>query len=223
MSPTFRPQLDILPEPQRRLWPELAALPQSFTLYGGTAVALHLGHRQSIDFDFFIFEDFEPLTLFRSVPLLNGSEVAQAEKSTLTCILHRGGPVQLYFLGVPFLNRVHPVLRSDDIGLAVASRLDLGGSKAAVVQVRAEPKDYMDLAALLGAGLALSEMLAAAVAMYGHAFSPLSALKAIAYHEDSQISALPATLREQLRRAVSLTDPVALPNLQPIAAREDEA
>ncbi len=50
---TFNPRLDILPLSQRRLWDELGELPEEFVLYGGTAIALHLGHRQSVDFDFF--------------------------------------------------------------------------------------------------------------------------------------------------------------------------
>ena len=53
MATGFIPRLDILPEPQRRLWDELATVPAEFVLYGGTAIALHLGHRQSEDFDFF--------------------------------------------------------------------------------------------------------------------------------------------------------------------------
>ena len=52
MASDFTPRLDILPPPQRRLWDELAAIPPEFVLYGGTAIALHLGHRQSVDFDF---------------------------------------------------------------------------------------------------------------------------------------------------------------------------
>jgi hypothetical protein len=43
----------MLPPPQLKLWPELGATPESFTLYGGTALTLHLGHRTSVDFDFF--------------------------------------------------------------------------------------------------------------------------------------------------------------------------
>lgn len=42
----FSPRLDVLPEAQRRLWRELAAVPGEFTLYGGTALALHLGRSQ---------------------------------------------------------------------------------------------------------------------------------------------------------------------------------
>lgn len=41
----FKPRIDILPESQMLLWPELSATPKEFILYGGTAVALQLGHR----------------------------------------------------------------------------------------------------------------------------------------------------------------------------------
>src|SRR5256885_6089575 len=46
MTETF-PRLEILPPSQRRIWPELCAIPKDFVLYGGTALALHLGHRES--------------------------------------------------------------------------------------------------------------------------------------------------------------------------------
>lgn len=49
----FLPALQIPPAEQRRLWDELGAIPEDFVLYGGTALALRLAHRQSVDFDFF--------------------------------------------------------------------------------------------------------------------------------------------------------------------------
>jgi hypothetical protein len=60
MARVFTPRLDILPTPQRLLWQELSTLPPTFVLYGGTAIALHLGHRESVDFDFFSSEDLDP-------------------------------------------------------------------------------------------------------------------------------------------------------------------
>ena len=51
--PRFIPNLSMLPPPQLRLWLELDSTPDHFTLYGGTAFALRLGHRVSVDFDFF--------------------------------------------------------------------------------------------------------------------------------------------------------------------------
>ncbi len=57
---TFVPCLDILPPAQRDLWPQLReASRMGFVLYGGTAIALRLGHRQSMDFDFFTERPFD--------------------------------------------------------------------------------------------------------------------------------------------------------------------
>ena len=50
----FEPHLEALPEIQRALWPRLVALPPDAVLYGGTALALRLRHRVSVDFDFFL-------------------------------------------------------------------------------------------------------------------------------------------------------------------------
>ena len=54
MADCFEPKISILPKAQQEIWPLLApAAGLSFVLYGGTAVALHFGHRISVDFDFF--------------------------------------------------------------------------------------------------------------------------------------------------------------------------
>lgn len=71
-SATFKPRLDILPSAQQRLWPELSETPEEFTLYGGTAIALRLGHRPSLDFDFFASTPFIPSALLQKVPYLKG-------------------------------------------------------------------------------------------------------------------------------------------------------
>jgi len=87
----FSPRLDILPESQRRLWSELSAVPSEFTLYGGTALALHLGHRKSVDFAFFGSHAVDVAALETAVPFLDGAQVIQREKNTLTAIVDRGG------------------------------------------------------------------------------------------------------------------------------------
>jgi hypothetical protein len=68
MSLDFQPRLSVLPAPQRRLWDELAGTPREFVLYRGTALALHFGHRTSIDFDFFGDRAFEPGRLASTLP-----------------------------------------------------------------------------------------------------------------------------------------------------------
>ena len=50
----FDAHMDILPDEQLRVWRQLRpTVGLGYVLYGGTAIALRLGHRQSIDFDFF--------------------------------------------------------------------------------------------------------------------------------------------------------------------------
>jgi hypothetical protein len=68
MSATFDPRLEILPESQLRLWQELDAVPPDFVLYGGTGLALQLGHRASEYFDFFSSSGFEPDRLRSRLP-----------------------------------------------------------------------------------------------------------------------------------------------------------
>ena len=143
----FTPRLDILPLPQRNLWPELASVPRRFVLYGGTAIALRLGHRSSVDFDFFTSAPFSPADLWREMALLEQAQPVRSEPNTLTVSLHRGGPVKLSFFGGLRLGRVGEPERTDDGVLVAASLLDLAGTKAAVIQQRAECRDYLDIAA----------------------------------------------------------------------------
>jgi len=97
MSKTVKWHLDILPGAQQRLWPELADVPEEFTLYGGTAVALYLGHRVSVDFDFFGIHAFKPSDLMKCVPFLKGAKIIQTEPNTLSVTVNRKGPVKVSF------------------------------------------------------------------------------------------------------------------------------
>ena len=105
MPATFEPRLDILPESQRRLWPELDAVPSDFVLYGGTALALQLGHRVSEDFDFFSSAGFDPdrlrsrLPFFRELDPADPDAWVQRKRDTLEAFVDRGGPVKLAFFG----------------------------------------------------------------------------------------------------------------------------
>ncbi len=91
--------------------------------------------------------------------------------------------------------------------------MDLAGTKAAVVQQRAEAKDYLDLDALLRHGVGLPTALAAAAAIYGHGFNPQITLKALSYFDEGDLQALPAELKGRLLRAVAAVDLDALPRL----------
>jgi hypothetical protein len=221
----FSPRLDILPPSQRRLWDELTSVPAEFVLYGGTAIALHLGHRQSVDFDFFGNLPLDPTTLSLAIPFLAGAAITQRDPNTLGCIVERGGPVRLSFFGVPGLPRLRPPVVAADIGLQIASLLDLAGTKASVVQMRAEAKDYIDIDAILVDGrIDLPTALASARAIYGVQYNPQITLKALSYFDDGNVGTLPEETKQRLLRAASAVDLDRLPAITALAAgRDDES
>jgi len=85
---TFRPRFAILPVAQKTIWPALApAARAGFVLYGGTALALRLGHRQSADFDFFNDADLDKDRLREKIPLLNSAQTIQDESDALSVLV----------------------------------------------------------------------------------------------------------------------------------------
>ena len=216
MFEPFSPRLDILPPPQRRLWDELSAVPVEFVLYGGTAIALHLGHRQSVDFDFSGNKALDPAKLVPAIPFLTDATVTQREPNTFSCTVDRGGPVKLSFFGLPALLRLLPPLIAPDNGLQVAALIDLGGAKASVVQQRAEAKDYIDIDAMLADGrINLARMLAAALAIHGPQFNPQITLKALSYFADGNLDRLSQAVKDRLAKAAREVDLDRLPAWAP--------
>lgn len=217
----FTPNLGTLPASQRALWTELGATPEMFTLYGGTALALRIGHRASLDFDFFSNASFDPDQLARGIPYLRDAERVHTAPDTLTCRVDRGGPVLVSFFGGLGLGQVAPREQVSNMPLHVASLLDIAGTKAAVVQKRAEVKDYLDMDALLQQqGIDLPTVLAAGMVVYGRKFNPLITLKALSYFDD--VPALSAEARTRLIKAVEAVDFTKLPILTPYAKRPGE-
>jgi len=78
MIRTFTPHMEVLPPSQQLLWSALrSASSLGFVLYGGTAIALRLGHRTSIDFDFFSDSPLDKSALKEAFPFLAGATVLQ--------------------------------------------------------------------------------------------------------------------------------------------------
>ena len=210
------PRLEILPPSQRRLWDEMrGAIPAGFVLYGGTALALRLGHRASEDFDFFANEAFLPADLEARMPFLAGAERMQSSPNTLVSSVDREGPVKVSFFGGLPLRRVGDP-ESAENGVLVASLLDLAATKVKVVQDRAEAKDYLDVGRLLEEGVELSQALGAAQAVYGPVFNPLLSLKSLCYFSDGDLPTLSPAMRRRLTEAAQAVNPNGLPGLTPL-------
>ena len=215
MPASFAPRVDVLPPPQQRLWRELDGTPAGFVLYGGTAIALRLGHRQSADFDFFSAASVDSGRLLRELPYLREAEVVQRGPDTLTCLVDHGGPVRVSFFGGLNLRRVADPDALATPAIRIASLLDLAATKAEVVQTRAAAKDYVDVDALIQrAGVSLPDALGAAAAVFGPAFNPLPTVKALSFFGDGDLAALPGEVRRRLLDAASTVDLTSLPRFE---------
>lgn len=210
----FTPRLDILPSSQRLLWNELEATPRSFVLYGGTALALRLGHRASEDFDFFTTDTFASENLLSRVPYLKGAVVVQTAENTLVCTVERQGRVQVSFFGGLDLKRIQEPEICSGNSIRVASLLDLAGCKVAVVQQRAAAKDYLDLAALMRAGVDLSTALAAGRAVYGERFDPAITLRALGSFDEGNLGQIDDSIQKELIGAAGVVKLSELPLLK---------
>jgi hypothetical protein len=204
---SFSPHLDILSDAQRRLWPELRpARDLGLALYGGTAIALQLGHRSSIDFDFFTENPLNSVALRNALPFLSSATVLQEQPDTLSVqILAGNSPdsfVNVSIFGRIEFGRIGEPLVTEDDTLIVASLLDLMATKVKVILQRVEAKDYVDIAAMIEAGVSLERGLAAAREMYGLAFQPSESLKAMVYFEGGDLHTLTKDTRDTLLGAV---------------------
>ncbi len=199
---TFAPHLEILPPEQRAAWPHLKAAKElGFVLYGDTAIALRLGHRQSVDFDFFSNRPLDRDALFRVILPLGQTVLSQDVANTLSVFVAPllGDTVKLSFFGNLSLARVGTPQETDDSVSWVASLEDLLGLKLAVLTQRVESREYRDVAAILRSGdVGLAEGLGNARAIYGARFAPAEALKALTYFEGGDLQVLSKTDRQFL-------------------------
>jgi hypothetical protein len=186
---TFTPRLDVLPRAQRLLWRKLQPIQRfGYVLYGGTAIALRRGHRQSVDFDFSTSHPVDSGALRAALPFLRMATVRQERPNTYE--VETGSGVRVAFFGGLDFGRVGQPEQTDDGVLQVASLDDLMATKVKDILQRSESKDYRDIAAMLRAGVRLETGLAAAQKMYHPTFSPAEALKAVVYFEDGDMARL---------------------------------
>lgn len=214
MTRYFTPHFSILPAAQRALWPHLRATAGlGFVLYGGTAIALRLGHRTSVDFDFFSGRTLDRSALTANLPFVRHTEVLQEAPNTLTLLVSTdAGPVKVSFFAMPGLGRIGLPDFTDDDVLHVASCDDLLATKLKTILQRAEAKDYRDIAELLGNGSNLARGLAGARTLFGPNFQPAEAMKALTYFGDGDLDKLAKADRSLLIERVKAVDTIPVIN-----------
>ena len=213
--PAFSPDLTRLPTAQLDLWNRLGDVPESFVLYGGTALALRLAHRESVDFDFFTTESFRGGELLDALRWLGRVEVLASVDNTLTVI--EPGGVRLSFFGNLDLQAVAEPSVVLENGIVVASVYDLAGTKAKAVVDRSEWKDYLDIAELIQAGHRLADIIGYATAVFDRlfAFPTPEFLRSLVWFRDGTAPDVPQDVRRALEQAVHDLDLADIPRVEP--------
>lgn len=125
--------------------PFLKELPQQTYLAGGTAVALHLGHRLSIDLDFFTPNDLDSLQWFKALQTYFAGDftlsAVKIEKNTLVVTINRTG----FSLFVYPYELIETTVSDDSLPMPLASLRDLALMKLIAVNQRGVCKDFIDL------------------------------------------------------------------------------
>ncbi len=158
---------EVLDKKTKKIFEKFSFLKDSFYLAGGTALALQLGHRRSIDLDFFSDEPIKK-TLLEKVEL----EVAPVDSilvnnSKELSIYIEG--VKITFLHYPFIHK-HEFVKTNTVPLA--SIAEIASMKAYALGRRASLKDYIDLYYILSLGaINLISIIHDAISIYHDAFN----------------------------------------------------
>ena len=174
-------------------------------LYGGTAVALRLGHRVSVDLDFFSAPPFRPDEILNAISWLRAPapRFFQRQANTLTVETEGpGGAVKLSFFGGLDIGQINAPDVCADNGLKVASAEDLLALKLATIQQREEAKDFLDLHALLRAGLSLERAVGHLLALHPVGTNEVITLKALVYFKGGDLDTLSEDLKRDVEAAV---------------------
>ena len=130
--------LEILNNEQKELLPILSQFKREYYLVGGTAIALHIGHRESIDFDLFKEKDIRKKDVYTKLKNLD-YKVSFADYNQIN-MLSNG--VKITFFSFPYQVPLNSELKGY---LKMPDLLTLGAMKAFALGRRSKWKDYVDL------------------------------------------------------------------------------
>lgn len=170
---------EILTKEQLELLPLIKEFSEDFVLVGGTAIAFHIGHRRSIDFDLFNFGRFNNLSL--------KSKISKHKKIDKV-IVNKLGEFTISIKGVKFTFFQYPYkIKSskniDDI-VRMPDLLTLATMKAFALGMRAKWKDYVDLYFIIKDHYSLEEISKKAEQIFGNEFNEKLLRVQLSYFKD---------------------------------------
>lgn len=170
---------EILNTNQIALLPTMAQFKREYYLVGGTAIALYLGHRRSIDFD-----------MFRYAAINHKKNLDKLSKAGFQCMVTRRveeqmnlmlNGVKVTFFQYPF--PIEPMEKFEKF-FRLPSLLQLSAMKAYALGRRSKWKDYVDLYFLLKDHFTIAEISECATDLFGELYSEKLFRSQLCYFED---------------------------------------
>lgn len=171
---------EILTEEQLELLSFVKEFSRDFVLVGGTAIALHLGHRRSIDFDLFSHYDFDNQKIKRKILRL-------VRKIDKTYISEQGEyTLMVNNVKISFFNYPYKIEASErlDKKIRLPDLLTLAAMKAFALGHRAKWKDYIDLYFIIKNHYSVEEISGKGKEIFGNEFNGRIFREALAYFGD---------------------------------------
>lgn len=170
---------EILSKKQADLLPLVKTFSKSFGLVGGTAIALHIGHRESLDFDLFSLEEFNNGVIRRKISKIKRIDyVVRDEEGQFTLLIDK---IRFTFLHYPFT-----IIFTEDFDdvIKFPDLPTLAAMKAYALGRRAKWKDYVDLYFIIKDYISINEIAKKANDIFGQEFNEKNFRTQLAYFDD---------------------------------------
>lgn len=169
---------EILTDEQIKLLPLLEDFSKNFGLVGGTAIALHIGHRRSIDFDLFSDKKFNNQNIIRRIDRkmkIDAIIVNKLDELTF----------ELDGIRFTFFNYPYKISYPEKLGryIKMPNLLTLAAMKAFALGMRAKWKDYVDLYFILRDYYPIKEISKKCQKIFGNHFNEKIFRGQLAYFE----------------------------------------
>jgi len=161
---------------------------KDFYLAGGTGLALSVGHRRSVDLDFFTDQPLEPEVMLERAENVGGLQVLAKGPETLHLTIRE--------TKVSFLRYRYPLLFACDelLGVKVADPRDIACMKVSAIAGRGTKRDFIDLY-VVSQHHDLEQILNWFKQKYARAnYSMVHVLKSLAYFEEAEKDPMPDML-----------------------------
>lgn len=170
---------EILTKEQANLLPLVKLFKKDFGLVGGTAIALHIGHRESIDFDLFSLEEFENAKIRAKIRRAKGTYRTIRDETGQFTIIVNG----IYFTFFHYQFKIVFSKKFEDT-INIPNLATLGAMKAYALGRRPKWKDYVDLYFIIKNHCLMQEICKKANQIFGKEFNEKLFRSQLSYFDD---------------------------------------